>query len=139
MNLVIDTNIFISALIKESTIRKIILDSEHIFLFPEYEFQEIYKNKDEILEKSGYSEIEFIRIISILLNKMKIINYEEICNYYDEAFHIMHKIDSDDIIFIATAIAFDCPIWSDDKHFKQQNQIKTLTTKEILELINKHN
>lgn len=137
MKLVIDTNIFISALIKKDGLtREIIINSGHTFLFPEYEFQEIYKYKEEILKKSGYSEIEFIEATSSLLNHMRIIGYEEICNYDDEALEIMSKIDSDDKIFIATALAFDAYIWSDDEHFKKQSRIKVLTTEEMSEFNN---
>jgi predicted nucleic acid-binding protein len=131
MKIVVDTNIFISALIKDSLTREIIINSENIFLFPEYEFQEIYKYKEYIIKKTGYSETEFIKMISFLLKNMRIVTYEEICNYYSEAFEIINKIDSNDIIFIATALAFEAIIWSDDMHFKMQNQIKTFTTEEI--------
>ncbi len=132
MNIVIDTNIFISALIKkEGLARELIINSDNSFLFPEYEFQEVYKYKEDILKKSGYSETEFIQAISLLLNHMRIIKYEEICAYYNEAFEIMDKIDHDDIIFIATAIAFNAAVWSDDAHFKMQNKIRSLTTQEM--------
>ena len=136
MNIVIDSNIFISTLIKkEGLTRNIIINSGNNFLFPEYEFQEVYKYKEEILKKSGYSEIEFIQAVSLLLNHMRVIRYEEICNYYNEAFEIMDKIDPDDIIFIATALSFKCPIWSDDKHFQKQKIIKIFKTKDIMRLI----
>jgi putative PIN family toxin of toxin-antitoxin system len=133
MNIVIDSNVFISALIKkEGLSRNIIINSENDFLFPEYEFQEIYKYKEDIQKKSGYSEIEFIQAIYLLLNHMRIVSNEEICNYYHEAIEIMDKIDSDDVVFIATALSFDAIIWSDDKHFKMQNIIKSRTTEEMI-------
>ncbi len=43
----------------------------------------------------------------------------------------MSKIDKNDVVFIAAALALNCPIWSDDKHFKKQKEIKIFTTKEI--------
>ena len=132
MKIIIDSNIFISALIKKDGLtRSIIINSDCIFLFPEYEFQEIYKYKEEIMKKSGYSEREFIQAISLLLNNMRIVRREEICDYYNEAFEIMDKIDHDDIIFIATALAFNATIWSDDFHFKMQNKVNSLTTREM--------
>jgi predicted nucleic acid-binding protein len=135
MNLVIDTNVFISALIKENSVaRKIARKSELNFLFPEFEFQEIYKHKEDLLNKSGYSEIEFIQATSYLLRHMRIVRFFEICDYLTEARAIIGKIDPDDSIFIATALAFNCPIWSDDKHFKKQNKVKIITTKDMLGL-----
>lgn len=111
MKIVIDTNVFISALIKKDGLtRNIIINSGNNFLFPEYEFQEVYKYKEEISKKSGYSNIEFIQAISLLLNHMRIVKHEEICDCYNESFEIMNKIDLDDMIFIATTLAFDAII-----------------------------
>ena len=131
MKLVIDTNVFISALMKDSFTREIIVNSGYDILFPEFEFQEIYKYKDEIIKRAGYSEREFIRLTTLLLNHMRIVSYEEIHQNHDESCNIMDNIDPGDAIFIATALAFDAFIWSDDKHFKKQNKVKILTTEDM--------
>lgn len=132
MRIVIDSNVFISALIKrEGLSREIIINSNNIFFFPEYEFQEIYKYKEVIQGKSRYSDREFIQAVSSLLNHMRIATYEEIRDYYNEAFEVMNEIDPDDVIFIATALAFNAIVWSDDIHFKMQNRVKSLTTDEM--------
>lgn len=126
---------FISALLKKDSLsRDIIINSGHIFIFPEYIFHEIYKHKEYLLNKSGYSEVEFIQATSSLLRHMKIARHFEICYYLNEAYKIIGKVDPDDTIFISAALAFNCPIWSDDKHFLKQNVIKILTTKEMIEL-----
>jgi predicted nucleic acid-binding protein len=132
MNIVIDTNIFISALIKEGIARQIITKSGHNLLFPEFEFEEIRKHKQEIIQKSGLSEKGFDILLLRLLNYVKIIPVNIIFNYKKQAFEIIGKIDSDDTIFVATALAFNCPIWSEDKHFQKQNKIKILTTKDVI-------
>jgi len=133
MNIVVDTNRFISALIKEGTTRKIILGTKDTLLFPELEFQEIYDHKEYILQKSGLSEIEFNILLAGLLGKARIIKTDQIIDYKKEADDIMREIDPDDSIFIATALAFKCPIWSEDKHFKQQNKVEIMTHKEMFE------
>ena len=47
----------------------------------------------------------------------------------------MDHIDTEDTIFIATALAItDANIWSDDKHFKQQKSIPVFKTEELVEL-----
>ena len=134
LKIVIDTNVFISALIKKDGLtRNIIIKSNNIFLFPEYEFQEIYKYKDDIIRKSGYSEIEFTEAMTSLLNHVRIVSYEEIGDDYNEACKIMDKIDSGDAIFVATAIALDAFIWSNDKDFKRQDKVKVLSTEDMIE------
>ena len=42
-----------------------------------------------------------------------------------------HNID-----FFALALEKECPIWSNDKELKQQQVVKVLTTKEVIELFN---
>lgn len=51
MNIVIDTNRFIAALIKESFSRKIITDYKFNLLFPEFELEELYEHTEEIINK----------------------------------------------------------------------------------------
>ena len=131
MNIVVDTNIFISALINEGITRSVILTSGFNFLFPEFEFEEIFNHKLEILDKSGLNEEEFNVLLLGLLRKVKIIRTEKVVGYHSKAKKIIGHIDKDDVMFIATALAFGCGIWSDDKHFKMQKKVGVYTAKEM--------
>ena len=66
MNIVIDTNILISALIKDSITRKIIIQSGFRFYYPEISLMELKKYRDYIIKKSKISEKDF----DVLLNKI---------------------------------------------------------------------
>ena len=57
MNIVIDTNIFISALIKDGMTRNLIISSKDSLLIPEFEFDEIEKHK-----KRNTGKIKIVRI-----------------------------------------------------------------------------
>ena len=129
--LVIDTNILIAALIKDGLIREIITELSLPLLLPEAEFLEIKNNLNEILEKSGLSHEEFRGLFSNLLKYIKIIENDKIADYNEKAEGIIGRIHFSDVPFIAAALATDSIIWSDDKHFKKQNKIKVLTTKDI--------
>ena len=134
--LVIDTNIFMSGLIKKGLTRKIITNSKINFLFPEFELEEIYNHKKEIIKKAGYSEKEFYVLLLRLLKYVRIIPTDVVVDYKKQAYEIIGNIDEDDVIFIATALAFNCPIWSDDKHFQKQNVVKIFKTSEFFSFIN---
>ncbi|PIO08093.1 DNA-binding protein [Candidatus Pacearchaeota archaeon CG10_big_fil_rev_8_21_14_0_10_34_12] len=134
MNIVIDTNVFISALIKDSSSRELIVNSENNLFFPEFEYDEIEKHKEEILRKSGLSEEDFRNLLSNLLKYVKIVKTEDIIDYKKQAFGIIGKIDENDVIFIATALAHNAAIWSEDKHFQKQNTIKILRTRDIINI-----
>lgn len=43
--------------------------------------------------------------------------------------------DSDDVVYFALALKFDCSIWSNDKRLKEQPAVKILTTEELLEML----
>lgn len=66
MNIVIDANILIAALLKDSKVRELIVNIPYKLLVPEVHFQEIEEHKEELLEKSGLSKEEF----DILLMKL---------------------------------------------------------------------
>ncbi|MBT4136203.1 PIN domain-containing protein [archaeon] len=132
MDIVIDTNIFISALIRDNLTRELIFNFKYNLLFPEFEFEEIFNHKKEILRKSKLTDYEFNILLLRLLKKVKIIRTKRIIENREEAKKIIEKIDPNDVIFIATALTFNCPIWSDDKHFQKQNKVKVLTTKDII-------
>ena len=134
MNIIIDTNIFISALIKDSLTREIIVNSPFHFFITEGELIEIKKYEKLIIKKSGLSAIELKELIRILLKYMNVVRNDLILEHKNKAKEIMGKIDKDDVIFIATALAKNAVIWSDDKHFQKQKEIKIFTTKEIKNL-----
>jgi len=132
--LVIDTNILISALIKEGLTKEILTNLKLNFIFPELSLEDIYFYKTDIMRKAKINEKQFYTLLLRLLKYVKIIPLDIINSFREEAHEIMGKIDKEDTIFIATALAFNCPIWSDDKHFQKQNKIKILTTKDIIDL-----
>ena len=131
----IDTNVIISSLIKNGAIRKILLDSNFNFIFPEYGLAEIYSYRDYIIKKSGIDEMEFDRLLLRILKYVRLVPWHIIRKFKDLADKIMGKIDKKDTVFIAAALAFRCPIWSDDLHFKLQKTVKVYNTKELIEII----
>lgn len=138
MRIILDTNVLISALIKDSFSRAIILLSGEEFYYPEQSMREINKYKSLILEKSGLSEEDFRLVLEKLLEKIVLIKEEEIKPFLKEAREIMEEIDPKDVIFIASALAYpDSLIWSDDAHFGRQNKARVWKTKDIIEDINK--
>ena len=136
MNIVIDSNIFFSALIKDSITRKLILEYDKFFLFPEYIFEEMEKYKEELFKKSGMNAGDFDKLLHLLLQKVMIVPNEALSSYKEEALEILKDIDPNDAIFLACTLAYpDAILWSEDKRLKMQTKIKVLNTKEIKEFI----
>lgn len=136
MNIIIDSNILFSALIKDSVTRRIILEHEGIFLFPYFIFDEMKKHKGDLIKKSEMKKEEFDELLTLLLKKVIIVPVEKMKQYKEEAFEIVKDIDPDDIIFVACVLAYkDSILWSDDKKLKNQTRIAVFNTGEIIKIL----
>ncbi|MBI2110045.1 putative toxin-antitoxin system toxin component, PIN family [Candidatus Woesearchaeota archaeon] len=136
MQVVLDTNILFSALIRDSKTRKLILEYEGIFLFPEYIFEEAKKHKDEIFRKSRMSADEFNELLALILRKVNIVPSEVLEPHRQEAYLIVKDIDINDALFVACALAYKGSIiWSNDADLKKQSRIRVINTMEAMKLL----
>ena len=134
MRLVVDSNIFIAALLKDGTVRRIIVNFPSELFLPEVVFDEIGNRRRELLEKSKLSEKEFEVVINKILKYVRIVPNKRLIKFRQEAEEIIKKIDEDDVPFVAASLALgSCSIWSDDKHFRMQKVIEIYTTEEIIQ------
>jgi predicted nucleic acid-binding protein len=132
MNIVIDSNILFSALIKDSETRKMILNYDGFFLFPSYILIEMEHHKDELLKKSKISKSDFDKLLHLLMRKVMVVPSDVMKPYKTDAIKIVTDIDINDAIFIACALAYKNSIlWSNDKKLKTQHVVKVLNTQEI--------
>ncbi|MBI4173912.1 MAG: putative toxin-antitoxin system toxin component, PIN family [Candidatus Aenigmarchaeota archaeon] len=136
MKVVVDTNILISALIKDSITRKILVQSGWTFYYPEESLHEIRKYQNLVLEKSGLNNDDFENLLQLLLKYIVIIPQERIALKVAEAREIMEKQDPKDTIFIAAALSIsEAVIWSEDKDFDRQDRIRALKTKDLADIL----
>src|SRR3989338_6863986 len=125
MKVVLDLNILFSALTRDSFIRRIILEYEGRFLFPDLIFEELEERRRELQEKSGLEEEEFGLLLELLLTKVAIVPRRMLLPFREEACLAVKDIDPDDAIFAACVLAYPGSIlWSDDKSLKKQNKIR---------------
>src|SRR3989344_117684 len=135
MIVVIDSNVLISALIKDSITRKILAQSGWVFYYPELAFQEVRKYKELILQKSDMNEKEYDILLNLLLKQISLIPEERFSHSLKGANTQLGKIDPDDVVFLALAMSIEqSVIWSNDAHFQKQDKVKTLTTEEMVKL-----
>jgi predicted nucleic acid-binding protein len=133
--IILDANVVISALIKDSFTRRFITKSDHEFWFPEQAFDRIEKYKELIIKKSGLSSEVINSIFESLFIRVNIVPKSRSDAKLPKAKEVMGPIDKEDALFVACALSMiDAIIWSDDKHLKKQNLVKVYTTKEILKI-----
>ena len=133
----LDTNVFLKALIKKSVVRGIIVGSAHEFLTPAYLIEEIREHFDEVEKKSGLSRTEIESVVDALLARIRVVPADEVVSKWEEAEVIMKNIDENDIPFVAAALSAQCDgIWSDDRHLRRQRKVRVWTTRDVVGLGN---
>ncbi|MGE0793026.1 MAG: PIN domain-containing protein [Candidatus Woesearchaeota archaeon] len=134
MRLIIDTNEIISALIKNSISRKIILNNNFNFYSPDFVKFEIYKHKNLILKKSNLTELEFNEVISILFDNITVIDISVYFNYLNKA--KLEINDENDLPFLALALSGNYDgIWTNDKDFDGVKSIRVYSTKDLIKFL----
>jgi predicted nucleic acid-binding protein len=132
LRLVLDTNVVLKALIKDSVVRGMLLRSPHEFVIPQYAIEETKKHLDVVASKSGLSEKEINSILDALLVRVKVIPAAKVASKMKEAEAVMSSIDAGDVPFVAACMSAGCDgIWSDDKNLKRQHEVRVWTTKEV--------
>ena len=94
---------------------------------------EIEKHEKSISKKSGISENQLKKLVSILSEIITFVPEEEFIHKREEAETICP--DSDDVAYFALAIKKNCALWTNDKKLKQQDGVEVITTHELLQMI----
>ena len=131
MDLVIDANIIISALIAPLSKTQSLMFSEELTLFaPEFLGEEIKKHEAEICAKANLSLEEFKIALDILCSRIKFIPFHD----FQNCSNLARKIspDPDDTEYIALALNLKCSVWSNDKELKKQTEVNILNTTKLL-------
>jgi predicted nucleic acid-binding protein len=133
MIVVVDTNVLISALMKDSVKRRLILLSGDELVCPEAVIHEIRKHRGGIITRSGLDNNGFDSVLEKLLESVALIPDKETEEHRTESMKLMKGIDIGDAPFIAAALGIPgSVIWSDDKDLKRQKKIKIMNTKDFL-------
>ena len=127
---VVDANILISALLGGKS-RFILFDIKFEFIVNEFTLREVEKYIPFISKKSGVSEKEIRKGISLLPLKIVSKNYYK--DYLKQAEILIGKIDRDDIEILALYLKEKTFLWSEDKDFeKVKPKINLLKTEGLL-------
>lgn len=132
MELVVDTNVVFSALIAGGKTREIVITEDLDLYVPEFFFDELIENLDEVEEKTGLQRHELEMLLNLLLEQMHVIPREAFEDQLDDARELIADVDPDDVPFLALALHLDADIWSDDEHFQAQDAVEVWRTHELI-------
>ena len=138
MKIVIDTNRLIAALLRSSVSRKIVLNDKFDFYSPNIITEEIQKHRKYLIDKANIKPGEFEIILSTLIEKIKLVPFNGFKHEFIRAVDIMKEFDVTDSAFIALALALKADgIWTEDKHFLKQNNVKIYSTVELNRMLDR--
>ena len=135
-SLVVDANIVVAALLKDSTSRRLLLRARKIRLYtPEFINEELSKYLGEFSKRLKVKEAELKLAIGrlMLASKMEVVPLREYSEFIGEAREITPDVK--DAEYFALALKLGCPLWSQDAKLKKQSKVEVLSTKELLEKI----
>ena len=136
MFLVVDANILFSFFTTNSSRRKIIELSPRLgfkLISPEFAFEELSKDKEKIQKYSEIDELKFILFFSLLEKKIESISKLEYDDFFSKANELAPH--AKDIPHFALALSLNCPIWSDEKLFKQQSKVEVHSTSDLVKML----
>lgn len=129
IKIAVDATPIISALIGGIS-RDILFDHRFDFISTEYTVREAEKCISLISEKSGVEKEKIHKALFLLPIKIHERKY-----YRDEiakAEDIIGKIDKKDSDILALSLKENCPLWSEDRHFRDKKEINLVRTKDLL-------
>lgn len=141
MNLVVDTNIVISALITpQGSISKLLfqdlLDSQ--LISPYFLFDEVIEKFEKIQKITGHTDEDLKELFYLLIKHIDFIENDLISNEYQkQAYSIVKEIDKKDLLFVALSIQTGFTLWSGDlkllKGLRATGFTNVIETKQIIE------
>lgn len=141
--LVVDTNTVLPGLIGGVT-RTLLLKLERSLYYPEPSFQEIHRNRGVIQQRASLSAGATDELLDRLFKHITLVSEAEVVEAHDQAASATSphpdadpkrrfvERDEGDVVFLATALAIDGDIWSDDGVFKHQDYVEWFRTDEVI-------
>ena len=135
-SIVVDANKFFAAFIKKGIVHELLFSGKFKPIGPEKLSDEVKKHKEDIAEKSGMKSEDVQLAIELLEPEFKIFKRELYSDKLNEAERLSPH--SKDVEYFALALKSGFSIWSNEKDFKKQSEVKIFLTKELKEFLDEN-
>ncbi|MBI5036831.1 hypothetical protein HZC09_05815 [Candidatus Micrarchaeota archaeon] len=129
MELVVDTNIAIAAIMRNGTTRNLVLSGLLKLCSVERLGAEIAKYREYMIEKTGLEPSEIDKSAKMILSKIELVPESAYESDSKEAKSMTPDID--DWPFLALALHENCGLWSNDKKLRRQKKVKVYSTPDL--------
>lgn len=132
MELVVDANIFIAGFLRSAVTRELLLDDRLSLWTPEYGIGEVERvlTRPGFRRRSGNLTIQEIR--TILAHLAANVQVAPVSDYHHWMRHAkLIAPHHEDAPYLALALHFNIPLWSNDLGMKRQQRVRVYTTQEL--------
>ncbi len=122
MKVVVDTNIFFSALLKNNNKFRnaLLLNTQPSFCSCYLLIAELFKYKEKLVNLSQIDEYDLLKVFYEMLKNIELYNENLITKQsFSESYKLCKNIDLKDIPFVALTIELDGLLWTGDTKLKE--------------------
>lgn len=130
--LVVDANIAMAGLLREGLTRHLLLSSELALHAPEILWDELERNRDYLLRKSGATRAAYDLLVNLLKSKIRPIPLEVLEPKMDEALRRLGHAHRLDAPYLAAALAINGTLWTHDKKLAERGMVGAVTTEKVI-------
>ncbi len=129
MIVVVDSNIFFSALLSKNSLQlEILMKEDYKFVAPNFLFTEIFKYKEKILKYSKLNSDELLELLNNILSNIQFIPFNIVSSAsIQQAFEFCNNVDEKDIPFVPLTIELNASLWTGDKRLVEDLSAKGFT------------
>jgi len=136
LRVVVDANIVIAGVLRNSTARRIVMDPRLRLWAPSLLMEETGKHVGEISRRAGIPLEETRHVLDSILELVIFVEREALESQWEEAERLLTSRDPSDAPYVAVALAFELDgVWSDDPDIRVQGRVRTYTTPELVRLL----
>lgn len=134
--LVVDANIFLAAIIRESITRSLLFDPRFNLFAPQFLFSEVEAHvvdDAELRRKTGLDCFQLRALFHRLSSCVRVVSAEQYSAKLREAL-VLASHDAD-APYLAAAMSLNCALWSNGADMKKQKKVVVFTTAELVRLL----
>ena len=136
MEVVVDANILIAAFLKAALTRTLFLDERLELFAPEHllsETRKVIRQNPRLIKRTGLSIKEREEVFNIITRRIKVVKKREYRPFLQQALAL--AAHEEDAPYLAVALRFKIPIWSNDTDFDEQNAVRVYSTRELARML----
>ena len=135
----IDANVIIAAMLRDSTTRRILIGGGIMPVAPRMVVVEIEKHIEEISARNSLSVETNRRVLRLLASRIRLMPPRSYRRFLRTAYELIGRRDPTDVPYLAVALAVQADgIWSHDADFASQDLFKVYDTRTLKEMFHNH-